>query len=482
MRGFQDSGTKDSTPLNSNRRQRRRTQTPAHHPRRRLQIGCLGFFSSNFTRFVIVKSQRFLESKPVMLGETPNPSPKSTSDKPTPSPETRLAAPFVQPLVISKSELQSFFSEATKYTVFGLFVLYSIGFLIWHSYLGNYGVFSFEFLQTEYFSATICYLVFVAMFALPPVLLFSRWFGKRELNGTTDPIYFIFFVWYIISQQFIGRFFPGSSVQMSQPALNLMLIFVGVLGCYVTILFIVFLNLHFQWSVSRGWKWSPITIHGFVRKWDLITLSMVVILSANFLTIHELSKTFLLVTAFLYPMLAYGIGGNAHDLWHKGGTIYKILIFTFCALIVIGNIQLFGAAQFGNISRQMGGGKPETAFVRFASQHLELATSLNIPPATNIGVSNGFVGPIEILFRTDKQVTFLNQAEADLPGFFTNDVVVNITTNFIAIVTTNQAKQLTTNTTVQVIKNVTRGTAKNSAKLTAKQIRADLIDAIIFTK
>jgi hypothetical protein len=130
----------------------------------------------------------------------------------------------------------------------------------------------------------------------------------------------------------------------------------------------------------------------------------------------------------------------------------------------------------------MGGGKPETAFVRFASQHLELATSLNIPPATNIGVSNGFVGPIEILFRTDKQVTFLNQAEADLPGFFTNDVVVNITTNFIATVTTNQAKQLTTNTTVQVIKNVTRGTAKNSAKLTAKQIRADLIDAIIFTK
>src|ERR1035437_3091229 len=111
MRGFQDSGTKDSTPLNSNRRQRRRTQTPAHHPRRRLQIGCLGFFSSNFTRFVIVKSQRFLESKPVMLGETPNPSPKSTSDKPTPSPETRLAAPFVQPLVISKSELQSFFRQ-----------------------------------------------------------------------------------------------------------------------------------------------------------------------------------------------------------------------------------------------------------------------------------------------------------------------------------------------------------------------------------
>lgn|SRR5579862_6800581 len=38
--------------------------------------------------------------------------------------------------------------EASKYTVFAIFVLYCIGFIIWHSYLGSYGVSIRDFLES----------------------------------------------------------------------------------------------------------------------------------------------------------------------------------------------------------------------------------------------------------------------------------------------------------------------------------------------
>jgi hypothetical protein len=36
--------------------------------------------------------------------------------------------------------------------------MYCLGFLIWNFYLGQYGVSSIGFLQTEYLSAAFCYL------------------------------------------------------------------------------------------------------------------------------------------------------------------------------------------------------------------------------------------------------------------------------------------------------------------------------------
>ena len=83
-------------------------------------------------------------------------------------------------VTLMKVEIQRFFNEATKYTIFGIFVLYSIGFLIRHSYLADYGVSSFEFLPAEYFSATICHLIFVTMFALPAASLYMVLLEKKK--------------------------------------------------------------------------------------------------------------------------------------------------------------------------------------------------------------------------------------------------------------------------------------------------------------
>ena len=97
-----------------------------------------------------------------MTTENQNPQPAVVAQ-----PLSQPASPVVcAPITL---ELYRFLNEAAKLTVFAIFVLYAIGFLIWHSYLENYGVSSMEFLQAEYLSAAVCYLFVVAGFAIPPV-------------------------------------------------------------------------------------------------------------------------------------------------------------------------------------------------------------------------------------------------------------------------------------------------------------------------
>ena len=121
-------------------------------------------------------------------------------------------------------------------------------------------------------------------------------------------------------------------------------------------------------------------------------------------SIPELSKPFLIYSLFLYPMLASSFEMGGQNLWSEGGRSVKMLIVTFCALVIVGNIQLFGAAQFGKVSRQMGGGKPETAYVKFAPQNSDLPTLLDIPIVAKTNSPSGFAGPIHILMRSDKQL------------------------------------------------------------------------------
>src|SRR5437016_13436115 len=104
--------------------------------------------------------------------------------------------------------------EATKYTVLGIFVLYSLGYLIWHSYLGEYGVSSIGFLQTEYLSAAFCYLMLLTVIAVPPAALLEHWRSGWQSNSkqtTRDAgsLYVIICIWYSLCQWLKAAFFPG---------------------------------------------------------------------------------------------------------------------------------------------------------------------------------------------------------------------------------------------------------------------------------
>lgn len=413
-----------------------------------------------------------------------NQEPEKPGSSGPPSPENIPQVRMPQ-VTLSKDEVQRFFNEATKYTVFGIFILYSIGFLIWHSYLAEYGVSSFEFLQAEYFSATICYLVFVTMFALPPALLYMVLL-EREKIGSVDASTIIF-IWYTISYQFLGRFFPNYMSSISFPLMIIISVIMVLMCGYAALLGFFTMNLHFKWTIKWGWKRSPKAMGNKVRKLNFVTIGIIAIGVIYCFSIPELSKPFLILSLFLYPVLAYGfdMGGRnllgESNLWKEGRNSIKILIVTFCVLVIVGNIQLFGTAQFGKISRQMGGGKTETAYVRFAPQYSDLSTLLNIPIVAKTDSPSGFAGPIQILMRSDKQLVFLTPTNTNSPEPLTTLVSASATTNVVAIGMTNQESQIKTNQP-NIVANTAKLATKPSAKTAAKQVRADLIDAIIFVK
>jgi hypothetical protein len=118
---------------------------------------------------------------------------------------------------------------------------------------------------------------------------------------------------------------------------------------------------------------------------------------------------------------------------------------------------------------------------RFAPQYLDLASLLDIPVVAKADSPSGFAGPIQILMRSDKQLVFLTQANTNLPEPLTNLVSLSATTNVVAIGMTNQEPQIKTNLPNAII-NTAKLVTKPAVKTAAKQVRADLVDAIIFVK
>jgi nitrate reductase gamma subunit len=119
------------------------------------------------------------------------------NQNPQPVVVTQPASPVIcAPITL---ELYRFLNEAAKLTVFAIFVLYAIGFLIWHSYLENYGVSSMEFLQVEYLSAAVCYLFVIAGFAIPPALLIERLFLRLEKKENPESEKVSFLIFFLVS-------------------------------------------------------------------------------------------------------------------------------------------------------------------------------------------------------------------------------------------------------------------------------------------
>jgi len=167
---------------------------------------------------------------------------------------------------------------------------------------------------------------------------------------------------------------------------------------------------------------------------------------------RNVSGAFLFSCLTLYFVIAgvIGLGGNGRtvlDVWGTSSPMLRVLIVVVNCLLLIANVQIFATSQFGSIAKHVGGGKPETAYIRFSPQQHELAQSLNIPVATNLTLGKGFVGPIAVLLRSDKELIFYNYAQTNSTHCLTNEVI-----------------------------------PMQSRTLTATQVRTDLIDALIFTK
>lgn len=409
-----------------------------------------------------------------------------------PQPMVQPPAPVQNVVNLAASELagkgglHAILSEASKYAVLAVFVLYSIGFLIWHSYLANFCVSSVGFLQAEYFSAALCYLIMLAPFTLPSGLLFERLLDpEKKSKAATISVTMVILVSMGLIQTFSTVFFPESTYKFSNKGYillaGLLLIMILYMGAQVV--------CRFRESTSAFAR--------FVNKWDIGLLCLVLLGLSLVLTNPELSKFFVVSAILLYPGIFYSFGGKAKLIWINAGPIIRIMLITFTVLLLVSNIVAFGSGQFGYVARRLGGGRPELAYLKFSPQHADLVASLKIPAVTNVDLLSGFVGPITVLLRTEKEIIFLNNLELSTPEYTTNETVTvttnlatAFTTNVLSTVITNKDSTLQTNTTTSIIPvhystnevKTARVGVKNPVRLTAKQVRSELVEAIVFGK
>jgi len=182
-------------------------------------------------------------------------------------------------------------------------------------------------------------------------------------------------------------------------------------------------------------------------------------------------------TCTLYAAIYAMCGGftNIVESWIKSNLFVRTLIATTTCLVIIQNVQRFGNSVLGDIPRSVGGGRPENAFVKLGANHTNLIAELNLP-TTNV-FSNTLVGPIAILFRSDKEIIFIEDTAKTFTNIVTN-AVVNVITNVVTNSATNIIVTYRTNFSTTLTTNITRNVIRPSAK----QIRADLVDAVIFSR
>jgi len=132
--------------------------------------------------------------------------------EPSKQPES-AKQPQAQTPLVGNSKWMELLTEGTKLTVLAAFILYALGFIIWHSYLAKYGAAPVEFLRSEYFSAALCYVAMVITFGFPVVVLFKRFedYLRRVPKTNTSTFDFVAFGWYAMATQFISSFLPPQS-------------------------------------------------------------------------------------------------------------------------------------------------------------------------------------------------------------------------------------------------------------------------------
>jgi hypothetical protein len=410
------------------------------------------------------------------------------------------------------TELHKFFGEATKYTVFAIFALYSIGFIIWHSYLGSYGVSSIAFLQAEYLAAAFCYLFILATFAVPPILLAKavgrniKEKGFRRIKEWDKGWVIVVSLWSYLSSKALSVFLPKS-----QAAFSKHFIFIEVLAgiaafhlllCMTFAAFVFIRNGHLkeflfgqkERTAGSKYNWRQSKFYKIAINSEYISFYLLAFLLLELIFNSEVDGAFLFSTMTLYLAASGSIVVNLPNTWKTSGAMMRTLIFVASCLLLVSNIQLFSTSQFGKIPKSVGGGKPETAYFKFSPQHLDVAASMNIPTATNIGLSSEFMGPVGLLLRSEKEIIFINFGETNSPEYLTNEVLTTTTTNLISVPTTNFSSypigkhdltttpQVTAAISTNVTKNIFNNIFKNPTKLTARQVRSDLVDSIIFTR
>jgi hypothetical protein len=346
------------------------------------------------------------------------------------TPATPLAAALTAPPAASSTtaqspkaqpgaEIQRILGGVTQYSVLGVFLLYAVGFVIWHAYLGRFGVSAIPFLQTEYISAAFCYSLFVALLTLGPMLVIRQ--VSLRLHGirgkpTNLAIALLWgLVWLLASATF---FESPTDVRIPLAVLR-------VLG--------VIIIVHSLFGLILRLKFPHSKLFSIAVDYEYVPAYFVLLIVATAAFTPGANPFFVVLTLVFIP----GCIAMTMQLQELSSEFRRPIQAIFICIIAMLHIAIFGDVQFGAISREIGGGKPEKAYLRFSPLTSGLDASLNLTTVTNNAFTNGFVGPVAILLRTEKDFIFIGR-----------------TTNIVA------------------------GLPHGSAK----QVRAELVDAVVYEK
>jgi hypothetical protein len=297
-----------------------------------------------------------------------------------------------------KSGLLNDFSNVTKFTVFFAFAIYTIGFIIWQSYLGNFGISLTSFLQTEYISAAFCYIIVFSCLAYPSLFIITHIllvltksnYGLLKAKKVSDTINIGMLVIFLL----ILIFIPLENIWKGFDTFPLNHFASG----YVLSILVGFILA----KLSKN-KTKYRLLFGFYNT-KILDVYFTILFILIIIVDKDIDKLFILyslMAAALISLLSF------KEAYKDLPTSHKVLYIFIISLAFLGNIIYFGKYQFQHIPKQVGGGRPETAFLEFSTEHKELAESINIPPS---GTNNAgqLYGPVAILLRSDSEIIFIN--------------------------------------------------------------------------
>lgn len=360
-----------------------------------------------------------------------------------------------------KPTLTASLVEISQYAILALFIMYALGFIIWRSYLASYGISSVGFFQVEYISAAMCYLVIIFVFSICPCALLNLIIS--ESNGQPikkESALQLFILWSAIFFFTKTLYFPK-------------VIFVdSYLLIWLSFVWLFFCQILFKLKKSPKFLTPKIA--------SLILLSS----SCAFIVLSEVIKknSSLHVLIFHAPFLVLlsdcTMGAAFSQSWNKMGRQAKSLVAIICVLFFIELLQFFSSIHYPNIPRHLGGGKPDIAFVKFSKESEHLAFSFGLVAAANHPQLNGFWGPITVLLKTDSEILFINSAESKIDDYISYKVSQEspIRGSNGEIILGEGGTEIYGEPTISTVNEY------NRVKLTAKQVRSELIDAIVYAK
>jgi hypothetical protein len=225
---------------------------------------------------------------------------------------------------------------------------------------------------------------------------------------------------------------------------------------------------------------SKLFKYGNVTTYTPLYFGLLTIVSLFFNS--DIDKSFLFVTMGYWFLSSRQLGISLKDTWPKSGILLRFMICIGVFLSFLLYVNIFSITQFGKIPKGVGGGKPENVYLVFSSQHCGAAESMNLHKVNNLRSTNSIFGPVGIILKTENEITFINYSELNTPKVFTNGFRLIYTTNLavtsISHTNSNPANPISTN----IVDDTRPNVFYNSGGLAARQIRADLIDGIIYSR